>query len=154
MIPFKIWFNQIAFILFTLFNLLYLSYGNEGKSTIQMAKLFSIYVYTLFLWKKFAVNKSILKHSSFSEKFTHKKINESRGLNVFLIYMYIYIHINDTYTIYTYMYSCWDIHISLSIRISTNLLEELNSFLQRHFMNSNFSRLLQIIVKNMQKNLA
>ena len=146
MIPFKIWFNQIAFILFTLFNLLYLSYGNEGKSTIQMAKLFSIYVYTLFLWKKFAVNKSILKHSSFSEKFTHKKINESRDLNVFLIYVYIHIYI--------YMYSCWDIHISLSIRISTNLLEELNSFLQRHFMNSNFSRLLQIIVKNMQKNLA
>ena len=104
MIPFKIWFNQIAFILFTLFNLLYLSYGNEGKSTIQMAKLFSIYVYTLFLWKKFAVNKSILKHSSFSEKFTHKKINESRDLNVFLIYMYIYIHINVIYLYNLYIH--------------------------------------------------
>ena len=113
-------------------------YYSNGKT------FFNICLHLISL-KKFAVNKSILKHSSFSEKFTHKKINESRDLNVFLIYIHIYIYI---------MYSCWDIHISLSIRISTNLLEELNSFLQRHFMNSNFSRLLQIIVKNMQKNLA
>ena len=111
-------------------------YYSNGKT------FFNICLHLISL-KKFAVNKSILKHSSFSEKFTHKKINESRGSNVFLVCIY-----------YTYMYSCWDIHISLSIRISTNLLEELNSFLQRHFMNSNFSRLLQIIVKNMQKNLA
>ena len=81
-----------------------------------MAKLFSIYVYTLFLWKKFAVNKNILKHSSFSEKFTHKKINESRDLNVFLIYIHIYIYIYYTYVFllrYSYFFKYQDFYKSV-----------------------------------------
>ena len=55
-------------------------YYSNGKT------FFNICLHLISL-KKFAVNKSILKHSSFSEKFTHKKINESRDLNVFFIYI-------------------------------------------------------------------